>query len=277
MYDDLFKQMGCDPKWKRFEKIIAGIHILQAQGAEVTFNDSIIGKKTGEPRQVDVSVRFKQGFYEYLTVVECKDYATKVPVDKVEAFSKKMEDLGAWHGVMVSPHGFQKSGLTTASFDNIELFTLSEIKNDWTKKIKADVLTVPYPTEIEFDYPYFEAPPSLNLPIELKFEDVLFYKNQHSPPIPLSNLLRNIARWIVINQFKLPCKVKAPLNPPALYQFPGTSFYTPIYAIYVRMEPYRLALGYEIDVPPKLVKYVYSDIAKERVHEFRAEDLPKVD
>jgi hypothetical protein len=59
--------------------------------------------------------------------------------------------------------------------------------------------------------------------------------------------------------------------------FPGTDFYTPIYAIYVRMEPYRLGIGYEIDVPPKLQKYVYSDVSNEKVYEFPAGGLPKVD
>jgi hypothetical protein len=31
----------------------------------------------------------KRGLYEYLIVVECKDYATPVPVEKVEAFVTK--------------------------------------------------------------------------------------------------------------------------------------------------------------------------------------------
>lgn len=277
MYDDLFKQMNRDPKWKQFEKIIAGIHMLQTQGAEVKYNDSIVGKKTGRPRQVDVSIRFKEGFYDYLTIVECKDLEGRVPVKEVEAFSKKMEDLGARHGVMVSTHGFQKSAIGTARFDNIELFTLAEIKSDWTKKIKADVLILPYPTEIEFDYPYFEASQIPGGELEINFNDVLFYKNQHTPPLPLTTLLKNIAIWAVKNELALPCRVKAPFNPPALYQFPGTTFYTPIYAMYVKLEPHRFALGYEIDVPPKLEKYVYTGVTTEQVYEFRASDLPKVE
>jgi hypothetical protein len=277
MYDRLFKQMGKDPKWKRFEKIVAGIHKLQAQGAKVKFNDKIKSKKTGRPRQIDVSIRFKQGFYDYLTIVECKDSHRRVAETQIEAFSKKMEAVGARHGVLVARKGFQKGAIGSAKFENIDLYTLTEIKSDWTKKINANIVTVPFPTEIEFDYPYFDASPLVKGPLSINYGDIRFYRDQKSPPVPLTDLLRNIAKWVVKQQLALPCRVKAPFTPPALYQFPGTDFYTPIYAMYVRMEPYRLGVGYEIDVPPKLQKYVYSDVANQKTFEFPPGDLPKVD
>src|SRR5439155_116880 len=64
-------------KWKMFERVVAAIHLAEQKGATVRWNETIKG------RQFDVTVRFKNGLYEYLTVVECKDYATTVPAEKV--------------------------------------------------------------------------------------------------------------------------------------------------------------------------------------------------
>lgn len=274
--DDQLKAIGKDPKWKNFEKVVAGIHILQAQGAEVIFDDRILGRVSGSKRQIDVSVRFKHGFYDYLTIVECKDLGRKVEITDVQAFSGKMEDVGAQHGVMVSPHGFQKGGKGTAEFKNIELFTLTEIKTDWTKKITADVFTLPFPETVEFDYPEFEASPLEGGGISIKYGEVLLYEKADKPPTPLPKVLHRAATHVVKERLNLPARVQVTFDPPKLYQFPTTTFYTPIYAIIINFVPTRFALGREIDMPPKLVSYRYSDLKEERVHEFRAEDVPKV-
>lgn len=276
MMDDLLKEMGKDPKWKQFEKIVAGIHILQSEGAEVKFDDHIMGKRSGRNRQIDVSIRFKQAYYDYLTIIECKDYGSRVPMEKVEAFHTKMKDVGAMHGIIVSPHGFQEGAITTARFYDIELFTLAEVKSDWTKTIKANVLTLPWAAKIEFDYPTFESPGLYTEPYPIEYGKLFFYRDQHSPPIMFHKLLGDIAKWVVVQNLALPCIVTAPFDPPLLIQFPKTTFYTPIYSITVTYEPTKLAVGHEIDMPPKLEKYIYSDLANERVHEIPADKVPKV-
>lgn len=276
LMDDLQREIGKDPKWKRFEKLVAGIHMLIAKGAEVKFDDHIVGRKTGNRRQVDVSIRFKQTYYDYLVIVECKDYAGRVPIKEVEAFSKKLEDLGANKGIMVSREGFQDGANKTAAADGIELFTLTEVKTDWTKNIKAEVLILPYPTKIEFDHPDFDTSGLPKEPVARQYSEFLFYKDQHSPPIGLDELVSNMAHWATEHKLTLPCIIESPLDPPLLTQFPGTNFYTPIYSITVTLEPSKFAFGWEIDMPPKLEKYVYSDIAKERVHEIPASDVPPI-
>ena len=59
-------------------------------------------------RQFDVTIRFRKGLYEYLTVVECKDYEKAIPVEKVEAFVTKSADVHAHRAVMASTSGFQE-------------------------------------------------------------------------------------------------------------------------------------------------------------------------
>lgn len=276
--DDQLKAIGKDPKWKKFEKLVAGIHMLQAQGAEVKFNDHIVGKKTGGSRQIDVSIRFKKGFYDYLTIVECKDTSSsrKVEVGEIEAFSKKMEDVGALHGVMVSPNGFQTGAVGTAKFENIELFTLTEIKTDWTKKIKANIFTLPYPESVEFDYPYFEPAPLSEEPLSLNYGKIIFYDNQKKR-VRLTDIIWRAARHIVKKELPPSQRARIPFDPPLLYQFENTSFFTPIHALIINFRPSNFAFQYEIDMPPKLLHYRYSDINEERSHDFPAQDIPKVE
>ncbi len=278
LFDELNKKAGRDPKWKRFEKITAGIHMLIHRGAVVKFNDSIKGKRTGRDRQVDVSIRTNQGFYDYLTVIECKDKKRRVEMEEVEAFNTKRLDLDAQLGIMVSPVGFQEGAkAAAASGDSIRLFTLTEVKSDWVKILKADVLSLPFPSNIEFDHPSFDIPNLYKTPRSLAFDEIICYVNQQSSPILLDEIVRDMAKWAYRNQLVLPCKVEKRFDPPLLTKFPSTKSFNPIFGITVTLTATKVAIGREIDIPPKLLKYTFSDIAKERIHEFPAGEVPEVD
>lgn len=111
-----------DPKWKRFERLIAAIHQVDAQGAQISWNETING------RQFDVVLRFSIGSYRYLTVIECKDQKRSVSVDEVEAFVTKSRDAGADKAVLVSSSGYQEGAFQVAERHHIELFGLSFVK-----------------------------------------------------------------------------------------------------------------------------------------------------
>ncbi|HEX5716000.1 MAG TPA: hypothetical protein VF179_07560, partial [Thermoanaerobaculia bacterium] len=103
VWDEIHAKMGKavnkEPPWKTFEKLSLGVHLLRQEGALIEHNEKITGIRTGRPRQIDISVRFKHGYYDYLSVVECKD--TTVTIEHVEAFRTKIEDVGAQKGVMI--------------------------------------------------------------------------------------------------------------------------------------------------------------------------------
>jgi hypothetical protein len=124
------RQKKPEPKWESFEKIVAAIHSAEMNGATVTWNEQIQG------RQFDVAIRFKSGFYDYLTLIECKDYNHSVPVEKVEAFATKFRHQKASKAIMVSPHGFQKGAKEVARREGIELYSLREIN-----KVPQNLLT----------------------------------------------------------------------------------------------------------------------------------------
>jgi Restriction endonuclease len=107
-------------KWKHFERLVAANHKAADQGAEVRWDEKIDG------RQFDVTVRFKRGLYDYLTVVECRDYATPVPVSDVEAFVTKAKDARANCAVMASPNGFQSGAQDVAARHDMKLIQVTE-------------------------------------------------------------------------------------------------------------------------------------------------------
>jgi hypothetical protein len=116
--DNSFRDMPSN--WKQFERLVAAIHQVADGGADVRWNESING------RQFDVTIRFRQGLYDYLTVIECKDYEKPVPVEKVEAFVTKSHDVHAHHAVMASTSGFQEGAREVAQRHSITLIHVTD-------------------------------------------------------------------------------------------------------------------------------------------------------
>jgi hypothetical protein len=108
------------PPGKRLERLVAAIHHAESQGGVVTWNDHIQG------RQFDVTIRFSYGMHDYLTVIECKDYSSKVPVEKVDAFATKSRDAKANKAILISSKGFQSGCFDVAERHKIELLVLTE-------------------------------------------------------------------------------------------------------------------------------------------------------
>lgn len=116
---------------KEYEHIVAAIHGQFAQDAAVTENETIIGK-SGQPRQVDVAIRtLVNGAYPILIVVECKDYARRVGIDKVDELIGKIDDVQAVAGILVSNSGFTEDAQRRAAQDvRIQLASVVDIENE---------------------------------------------------------------------------------------------------------------------------------------------------
>lgn len=106
--------------WEQFERLVAAIHRRLDPAAQVRWNDSING------RQFDVTIRFRRGLYDYLTVIECKEYSSPVPVEKVEAFITKSRDVNAHQAVIASSSGFQSSAESVARRHHVVLIQLTD-------------------------------------------------------------------------------------------------------------------------------------------------------
>src|SRR5712692_1105934 len=106
------------PKWKKFERLVAAIHAAEMKGARVAWDEKIKG------RQFDVVIRFRIGSYDYVTGIECRDKKRPVSAEQVEALVTKSSDAGIDKAVMASSSGFQSGALVVAERHNIGLYTL---------------------------------------------------------------------------------------------------------------------------------------------------------
>ena len=75
-----------EPKWRRFEKLVAKVQRELAPNALVKHDDKIMGHDSGKLRQIDVTVKQKVGQYNMLIAIDCKDYQVPVDVKDVEGF-----------------------------------------------------------------------------------------------------------------------------------------------------------------------------------------------
>ena len=64
--------------------------------------------------------------YSILTVFECKNYETKIPVEKIRAFRSVLDEIGANKGIIVSKLGIQKGVKDTAVVTNIGLCVVNK-------------------------------------------------------------------------------------------------------------------------------------------------------
>lgn len=266
VFDDVLSEIGHDPKWKKFEKIVCAIHEMRLQGAEVKFNDSIVGKRTGRPRQIDISVRFNHGFYSYLILVECKDYNRKVPIGELEAFRTKIEDIGAQKGIMVSSAGFQAGAEETAKAYNIELFTLEEIKSDWTTTIRDISIKIPFPDSIEFDHMQCDTYPQHGISGPLKFHEVLIFRNQHEAPRSLTDICAELGSWVYSQGIHLPTKLNVKFEETRFLKIPSIHHYIPLYGLSILFVNFLYGEKKNIEIPPQIVSYRYTDTLKKTEH-----------
>lgn len=108
--------------------------ILLDSNSIIKSPDYIIDKITGNPREVDVSVRSRIGSSEILIIIECRDRSGVEDITWIEQVKTKTQDLNANKVIAVSSSGFSENAASKAKHYGIEVRTykeidLAEIKN----------------------------------------------------------------------------------------------------------------------------------------------------
>jgi hypothetical protein len=73
------------PKWKQFEKFVEKIQKSLTPNADVKHNEFIFGK-SGIKRQVDISIKYNLGQFDFLVAIDAKDWKNPVDINDVDAF-----------------------------------------------------------------------------------------------------------------------------------------------------------------------------------------------
>lgn len=273
----LMKQLRGEKKWRKFEKLVAGIHLPGDAGAIVKFDDTLLDKRTGLPRQIDVSVSSTQGFYRHLAIIECKDKNRKVTVEWIEGFRSKIEDVGAQKGVMVSPLGFSKGAAEKAKSYGIELFTLTPQVSGWSKRKRQHTQFAAIPCGFSFDCP---SPPEYSPPTNTLIEKVLIRCNSDNSVKTLLHFAADICERETVKKTPLPTEVKLTFGSKEqnLYaiKFQGSSAFVPLYGLTIKLKAHPKDITEStIDMPPRLIGYIYKNVLTNEKYKIRADDIPR--
>lgn len=121
-------------RWKLFERYVAAIEQVDHPGAVVTWDETIEG------HQFDVSIRWKQGRYDFLVVIECRDRSSRVKRREVSALAQEASSVRANKAVLVSRSGFQSGCFDKARETGVVLVRLEEfheIPPRWRETVLA--------------------------------------------------------------------------------------------------------------------------------------------
>lgn len=125
--------------------------ILRREGiinVNVEHNVDVKGR-SGVAHQVDVLWRFRQAGLEHLVLIECKNYATPLTLEKVRNFFAVCHDIGNARGIMVTKTGFQSGTVEFGKHYGIELKLLRKpTEEDWKGRIKDIHLNITAKTAV---------------------------------------------------------------------------------------------------------------------------------
>ena len=139
--EELTIKMLDEPKWKRFEKLVAKVQSTLAQDARVTLNEKVKGIKSGTLREIDVSVRKNIGQYDLFIAIECKDTNKPANVKDIEESIGLFQDVGAHKGAIVSAKGFTRAAKERGAKAGLNLYRLVDAEDhDWKAFVSIPVL-----------------------------------------------------------------------------------------------------------------------------------------
>ncbi|WP_420106561.1 restriction endonuclease [Herbaspirillum huttiense] len=87
----------------------------------------------GVEREFDLYWEYEFGGFVYKTVIECKDYASRISMEKIDALVGKIQDLPDVRAVFATRIGYQSGAEARAKAHKIELLIAREQSEvDWT-------------------------------------------------------------------------------------------------------------------------------------------------
>lgn len=97
---------------------------------EIRSPDYIKGRRSGQRREVDVSLRSRVGSVDVLVIIECRDRSKAQGVTWIEQLASKRGDVGADKAVAVSAAGFTPGAQNLARSKQVELRSFEELSAD---------------------------------------------------------------------------------------------------------------------------------------------------
>jgi len=143
----------------KYEKFTQQV-IKELVGVKVHHHKVYIGRVSQREIKIDVSFNYTIAGADLLFLVECKCYNHAVPVDDVEEFHSKIDDIGAHKGILVTTVGFQEGTIKTAKGRGIALALLTKEhqKGELRYIVNSAAPLKPPPPNISFWQGNFRGP-----------------------------------------------------------------------------------------------------------------------
>jgi hypothetical protein len=122
--------------WQKLQEETA--EFFRSLRCETQIEAKVIGARA--EHKIDVWVRFRKFGLETEWVIECKDWNSAIPKEKVLALKSLVEDVGADRGVLISAAGFQSGAVRASEKTNITLTDLAGLKETAHEDLIASVL-----------------------------------------------------------------------------------------------------------------------------------------
>jgi len=129
--------MNTKDEWRAFQDRVAEL-FRTIPGCSVSVGEHLHGARIGTV-EADVVARFRgqpnhrfgsrPHHFEFMVIVECKFWRSKVPQEKIFALKTIVEDVGAAKGILVSELGVQAGGMEyLRAPSNIMALTFTELQ-----------------------------------------------------------------------------------------------------------------------------------------------------
>lgn len=271
------------------ERIVAGIHALTTEGADVSWNENING------RQFDVVVRFEAGTLRYLVLIEVKNKSRKAAASDLEAFATKARDNNANKAVFVTAAGFQRGAIRVAVRHGIDVFTVTFAPTPTLSHGLKVILLLPNGCKsYELEQTVVVDEPELVAEIH---NVILVYENGTNSPMPeeqsqlnyyckktrledgrsLGELFLSFSRDSIDLGYskKHELELKPPLLaiPPDRYSFPSGKIAAIQFTVEIKLGH---AIKSDVAIDPGVFSYpiIYTDAISKTSHNFAIHQLP---
>lgn len=159
--------------FKLFSELLARGHLsCNFENSKIFSKKRYYSNDRKDEIEVDISIEsYTHGREQYSTllVIECKNYSSAVPVNDIEEFHSKLQQIGASKGIVVSSNIFQRAALNVAQAKRIGLARLlpeselqwildrstsGKITNGHQETVNGDLIEIL--TNNRFESPYIE-------------------------------------------------------------------------------------------------------------------------
>lgn len=123
--------------WKVYQQRVA--QLFTDLGLSAAVEKEIQGSRS--KHKVDIFVTGRVHSFDLRWIIECKDWSSNIPKEKVLALLAIVQDTGADKGILVSETGFQSGAIRASRNTNILLTSLADLKEEMRESFVETIIS----------------------------------------------------------------------------------------------------------------------------------------